>query len=392
MPSLRAAPFVLAALCWALSCTKERAPSVADRPPDEPANTAGDGGLNLGDASVDPTGPCGDQTIPAVANPPNLSFIIDHSASMGDELAGSGLSKYENARIALSHVLRAVGHRVNYGAAIFPGLDGSTGCEPGDQLVKVAAGDPPSYAREGKAGPRLRDLLQRLTIADVSGGTPVATTLDAMRPILSELSGLTFVVLVTDGAPNCNDELECEPEGCIPNIEGATFGGEACSPSLNCCQPSSQHPDANLSCVDADASVQAVVALQAAGIDTFVVGMPGSEPYVELLNAMAEAGGTARSGALEYYPVEDTHELEAALTAIAASVAITCEIPLDYEAPDPDYVNVYFDGTLVEYDPQDGWEWSESGQVLIRGAACEQLSSGNVLEVQVLAGCKTEVR
>jgi hypothetical protein len=389
----RAAPFALAALSWALACTKERAPSVADRPPAEPSVTAGSGGsVNLGDASVDPTGPCGDQTIPAVSNPPNLSFVIDHSASMGDELAGSGQSKYETARIALSRVLRAVGHRVNYGAAIFPGLDGVTGCEPGDQLVKVAPGDPPSYARAGKTGPRLRDLLQRLTIADVDGGTPVASTLDAMRPILGELSGQTFVVLVTDGAPNCNDELACEPEACIPNIEGLSLGGQACSASFNCCEPSAEQPRANLSCVDSDASIQAVAALQAAGIGTFVVGMPGSEPYVDLLNAMAEAGGTARSGALEYYPVEDTAELEASLTAIAASVAITCELPLDYEPPDPDYVNVYFDGTLVAYDPDDGWEWSESGHVLIRGAACEQLASGDVLEVQILAGCKTEVK
>lgn len=392
MRSLRAAPLALAALFWAFACTKERPPSVADQPPDEPAGDAGSSGLDLGDASVDPTGPCGDQTIPAVSNPPNLSFIIDHSASMGDELAGSGLSKYETARIALSHVLRAVGHRVNYGAAIFPGLDGRTGCEPGDQLVKVAPGDAPSYARDGKTGPRLRDLLQRLSIADVDGGTPVAATLDAMRPILVELSGPTFVVLVTDGAPNCNDELECEPEDCIPNIEGLAFGGVACSPSFNCCEPSPEQPKANLSCVDGDASVQAVAALQAAGIGTFVVGMPGSEPYVDLLNAMAEAGGTARPGPLAYYPVEDTAELQASLTAIAASVAITCEIPLDYEPRDPDYVNVYFDGTLLEYDPQDGWEWSESGQVLIRGAACDQLVSGNVLEVQILAGCKTEVK
>jgi hypothetical protein len=144
--------------------------------------------------------------------------------------------------------------------------------------------------------------------------------------------------------------------------------------------------------VDGDASVAAVAALGDAGINTFIVGMPGSEPYVELLNAMAEVGGTAREGALKYYPVEDTAELEASLKAIAASVSITCEIPLDYEPPDPDYVNVYFDGTLVEYDPSDGWEWAESGHVLIRGEACEQLSAGDVLEVQILAGCKTEVK
>lgn len=390
MRSALAALVALAALCSG-ACSKD---SLAPPPEREPAmpDPPRDAGPALGDADVEPTGPCGDQSIPATANPPNLSFIIDHSASMGEELGGSGLSKYENARIALSHVLKAIGHRVNYGAAIFPGLDGATGCEAGDQLMKVAPGDPPSYARDDKTGPRLRDLLSRLTIAGVDGGTPVAATLNAMLPVLAELSGETYVVLVTDGAPNCNRELECGPSGCIPNIEGLSLGGIACNDGYNCCEPSSQLPTANLSCVDDDASVAAVAALRDAGISTFVVGMPGSEPYVELLNAMAETGGTARDGALKYYPVDDTVELEESLKAIAASVAITCEIPLDYEAPDPDYVNVYFDGALVEYDPSNGWEWAESGHVLIRGEACDQLSAGDVLEVQVLAGCKTEVR
>lgn len=391
MTALRAVAIALAGLCWPLSCVNEHPPSLTDVPAGE-AGMPGQTGPDLGDASVDPAGPCGEETIPAIENPPNLSFIIDHSASMGEELASSGLSKYENARIALSHVLKAIGHRVNYGAAIFPGLDGATGCEAGDQLLKVAAGDPPSYAREGRTGPRLRDLLQRLAIADVDGGTPVAATLDEMRPILAGLAGETFVVLITDGAPNCNGELSCAAEGCSPNIEGRSVGGVACDSGFNCCEPSSQNPEANLSCVDGDASVTAVAALRELGIKTFVVGMPGSEPYVELLNLLADVGGTARAETLKYYPVEDTTGLEQSLTAIAASVAIACEIPLDYEPPDPELVNVYFDGRLVEYDPRDGWEWSDTGHVLIRGDACNQLSAGVVVEVQILAGCKTEVK
>jgi hypothetical protein len=393
MTALRAVAVALAGLCVPLSCVAEHPPSLNDTAAgDAGAGGRGVEGPDLGDASVDPIGPCGEVSIPAVEAPPNLSFIIDHSASMGEELAGSGLSKYENARIALSRVLRAVGHRVNYGAAIFPGLDGVSGCEAGDQLMKIAPGDDPSYARAGRTGPRLRDLLQRLTIADVDGGTPVAATLDEMRPILAELAGETFVVLITDGAPNCNREIACGADECGPNIEGGSVAGFACAGEYNCCEPSSQNPAANLACVDGDASVMAVAALSDIGIETFVVGMPGSEPYRDLLNAMADVGGRARPGALKYYPVEDTGELEASLKEIAASVAIACEIPLDYEPPDPDYVNVYFDGSLVEYDPADGWMWTEAGHVAIRGEACAQLSAGDVLEVQILAGCRTEVK
>lgn len=393
----RAVAALLAGFAVPAACSSaDHPPALADRPPPAPSGStpgaAGDGGLVLDDAGDEPSGPCGAQTLPVVVNRPNLSFVIDHSASMGEALLGSSLSKYENARVALSHVLRNIGHRVNYGAAVFPGLHGVTGCEAGDELMKVAPGDPASFAREGKTGPRLRDLLSRLAIADVDGGTPAAPTLAKMRDILTELSGDTFVVLITDGAPNCNQELFCNASACIPNIEGLQAGGFDCTGSVNCCAPSTQDPQANLGCVDAQASVDAVQALGDAGIRTFVVGMPGSEPYEQLLNEMAEIGGTARSGSSKYFPVADTDALEEALTAITASIAISCDIPLDYEPPDRDLVNVYFDDALVEYDPEAGWEWSDDGHVVIRGDACRRLSSGDVLEVQILAGCKTVVK
>ncbi|HYQ17036.1 MAG TPA: hypothetical protein VEQ58_14795 [Polyangiaceae bacterium] len=390
--ALTAPPGAWAAL---VACgTDQHPPALADRPP-PPASSgaAGDSGLTLDDADdAVPDGACGSEKIPAVTNPPNLSFIIDHSLSMGDSLTGSANNKYETARQALGHVLKAVGHRVNYGAAIFPGLAGKTGCEAGDELVKIGPGDPPSYTRAGRTGPHLRDLLDRLQIAGVDGGTPAAPTLLKMLDTLRKLSGDTFVVLITDGAPNCNLDLSCSASSCIPNIEGSTVAGLDCRTSVNCCAPSADNPNANSSCVDVDASLAAVRALRDANIRTFVVGMPGSEPYEQLLNQMAELGGTARSGASKYYPVEDTAALEQSLTAIAASVAISCDIPLDYEPPEPDLVNVYFDGTLVEYDPEAGWEWTDDGHVALRGAACDQLSAGDVLEVQVVAGCKTVVK
>jgi hypothetical protein len=329
--------------------------------------------------------------IPVVSNPPNLSFIIDHSGSMGEELAGSGLSKYENARIALSQVLKAIGHRVSYGAAIFPGLADKTGCEAGDELMRVAPGDPASYARSGTTGPRLKDLLARLSIAGAKGGTPASATLVKMRDVLTQLSGETYVVLITDGAPNCNEETSCDASGCLLNIEDRTVGQQECRNGFNCCDPANVGEGAAINCVDSQASLTAVRDLAEAGIRTFVIGMPGSEPYEDLLNGMAELGGTARDALPKYYSTADTEALKEALGKIAASVAISCEVPLDYEPPDPDYVNVFFDGVVVPFDPEQGWEWTEEGAVSIRGAACDQLMSGNVVELQVFAGCKTVV-
>ena len=410
----RAVLLALAAASLPLSCARKRAPFLADVVSHDAGAGGDDAGLMLIDTSPGhsgpcggpsrpgagnspspdfiPSGPCGEQRIPAVGRPPNISFIIDHSGSMGDELAGNGLSKFENARVALSRVLKAVGHRLNYGAMVFPGLAEVTGCEAGDELMAMGPGDLPNYALAGQSGPRLKDLLCRLSIAAVDGGTPAAPTLTKALESLKGLDGNTYVVLITDGAPNCNQELSCTAESCIPNVEGLTAGGLDCRTSVNCCEPTSANPDANLSCIDAQATLDAVQALTDAGISTFVVGMPGSEPYTELLNDMAEIGGTARPGLPKYYSVTDTDALEESLKGIAASLSISCDIPLDYQPRDPDLVNVYFDGVLVEYDPLAGWEWTKEGHVAIRGAACDELSAGDVLEVQIFAGCKTVVK
>jgi hypothetical protein len=311
---------------------------------------------------------------------------------MGDRLAGSALSKYDAARVALGDVLRSIGHRINYGLAVFPGLAGVTGCEPGEELMRVAPGDPPDATREGRDGERLDDLLRRLQLAGVQGGTPTSATLLALEPALRALSGRTFVVLVTDGAPNCNEQQNCGASSCIPNIERLEVAGEPCTNGRNCCAVTSQRPNAQLSCLDDAASLLAVEALAASGIATYVVGLPGSQPYSQLLNTMAELGETARAGDTAYYAVDAAEALTQALQQVAAAVALSCEITLDYEPPDPDYVNVYFDGEVVASDAVDGWQWADAGQVTLRGEACERLKSGAVVEVQILAGCKTEVK
>ena len=111
-----------------------------------------------------------------------------------------------------------------------------------------------------------------------------------------------------------------------------------------------------------------------------------------MLGRIATAGNTARVGATPYYAVSDTSDLTTALTAIGAQVAITCDLPLSTTPADEGLVNVYFDDQLVPFDPTNGWQWSGPASIQIVGAACSTLSSGNVLNVQVLAGCPTVVR
>jgi hypothetical protein len=373
----------------ALRCSsREHPPSFIESAGSSTGGQDGAGGFALNDASLD-AALCGDEQIPAITNPPNLYFVVDRSGSMQDPLPGSPYSKYENARIAISVMLRAVGHRVRYGAGVYPALLNQDGCAPGMQIFPTTAGDPPSYAARGENGPILTNLLNRLGNVPPSGGTPTAATLRELEPTVEGLEGKkTYVVLMTDGAPNCNLDLRCGIDGCIPNIEGLNVGGTQCDATVNCCSPKIGAGD----CVDSDDSEAAVAAYEKAGIDTYVVGMPGSEAYRAILGRLAVAGNTARPGQTPYYAVTDTKELSQALRSIGAQVAISCDLPLSTAPENPELVNVYFDDRVVPSNETDGWHYTGKKSIQFVGDACAHLSSGDVLNVQVLSGCPTVVR
>ncbi|MEP7050601.1 MAG: vWA domain-containing protein [Pseudomonadota bacterium] len=380
----------------ALSCGQSEHPPAFDLPQGGHgaggSAGGGPGDLVLGDAGTD-AALCGNQEIPAVSDPPNLYFIVDRSGSMGETLPGSTYSKYENARIAISKMLRSIGHRVRYGAGVFPAFTSSDGCAPGLQISKTVAGDAPSFAESGSDGPHLASLLGQLGQITPAGATPTAATLRALEPTILGLTGKkTYVVLMTDGAPNCNVDLKCSPDACIPNIEHESISGTDCDAAFNCCDPKLVGEVGVGYCVDADATEASVADFEANGVDTYVVGMPGSEEYAQVLGRLAVAGNTARPGPTPYYAVSDTNDLTSALRSIGAQVAITCDLPLTDAPADPGLVNVYFDHQLVPKSDSNGWRYTGEKSIQFSGGACSTLSAGDVLNVRVLAGCPTVVR
>jgi hypothetical protein len=355
----------------------------------------GSGGIEVdsgGPPAPDAGGLCGNQIIPTDVDRPNLYFVLDRSGSMADPLPGSPYNKYTNARIAMKDLLLAIGHRVNYGAAVFPAPNaGALGCNPGVEVFKTRPGDPVSYAQAGQVGPVLNGLLVTLANYSPDGGTPTAATLAALVPTLTALPGKTFVILATDGAPNCNAGLSCDASTCTLNIEDDSLDGQPCDATFNCCDPTHVQ-DGELDCEDGSATTLAVSLLAQSGIETYVIGMPGSEQYSTLLDQLATAGGTARSTSPSYYPVTNTTDLIDTLKQIGVHVAISCDIDLGQVPPDPNQVNVYFDKTLVPSSPSDGWTWTGPSSIELTGAACSELMSGDVLQVQIVAGCPTQVK
>jgi hypothetical protein len=302
--------------------------------------------------------------------PPNIYFVLDHSGSMvAQDLWGTV------SRVVLD-TMRKIGRRGRFGAAMFPDARSEDQCAPGREVMSVRLGDP-----TGTYGPTWTFLHSQLIPSRPRGGTPTSATLEALRPTLTALPGKTFVVLATDGGPNCNT-LPCTTDRCMANIEGA---GNCTPNGPNCCTGPN-----TVSCLDADATESAVRRLRVSDISTYVIGVPGSGTYSTLLDALATSGGTARAGSPKYYRVDSAQQAEfsRALAQVVAKIVASCTISLSKPPEDPRKVNVYLDEAILSQAGPDGW--TLDGQtVTLEGASCQKVLDGEVLDVRVVAGCKT---
>jgi len=331
----------LAALAVACGVGVASAPGCGapSRPPDlsDYANEAGtaffvnDASPAVATCNLGPNGDvcaCVDQPLGQV---PNLYFVLDRSGSMNED------NKWGTIVNVITTVVLELGPRVNVGVAVFPNpAAGPDTCATGDAVIPLSRGDVPSR----ELGPTATAILETLGSVGAQGGTPTAATLTGLLPLLKTFPGKTYVVLATDGGPNCNPNAVCGAAQCQLDIE-ATPG---CVTNTNCCAG----PGGALDCLDAEPTTLAVQALADNDFPVYVVGVPGSAPYATLLNALATAGGTARDAngpGPQYYDVATTDEpaLQSALFQVAGKIAGNCQLTLDAVPPNPNLVNVFID-------------------------------------------------
>ncbi len=320
-----------------------------------------------------PDASCTGKDLPILANAPNLYFVLDTSGSMNE------MNKWTTMRNVVANLMTQLGARARFGAATFPAQGGSA-CGAGAEVLPLQLGD---------ANGTLAGEFLAATSFKATGGTPTADTFVALAPELEGFSGTTFAILATDGGPNCNPSLTCDVTSCTANIDGL-MGCPAGGPP-NCCDP--MGAAGAIGCLDGPRVTQAVGSLNAAGIETFVIGIPGSAPYAAVLDQLAQAGGTARGTEPQYYRVDSADEqtLEGVLAQIAAKITASCTFMLSRAPANPNDVNVYVGGSVVPRDGPNGWMLSGT-TLTLEGETCAAITTGRALSVRVVEGCPTVTR
>lgn len=357
------------------------------------------GGMNKDDAnpasqvceSLAGLGECGNTTVAADIRTVNILLVIDKSGSMSDAPAGFEVNKWSAVKTALSRALGGVAADVNLGLLLYPYsttqeiplLCRGGCCEVPDGASAVNV--------DIDAGDRaLPTILNALNATSPGGGTPTAAALARANEYFkvgagAGLRGNNYVLLATDGGPNCNANNSCGAERCTTNLDQQCDSG-------NCCKSVGE------GCLDDAAVTQQIEALKANGVRTFVVGIPGTENYASYLNTFAEAGGVANPGAPpSYYAVSamgGVQGLVDVFSGITTQLVHSCTLALSSNPPKLDEVNLAVDCELQRPSAADGSSWkidttSDPFSVVLEGPICTKLQGSGARRVDIVYGCPT---
>jgi von Willebrand factor type A domain len=320
--------------------------------------SGGDVGLT---GSAGSAGGCGQMNVPIAPLPPDILIVQDRSSSMKNDDSDSSCrggcganSKWSQVTAALTQVVTNTQASINWGLKLF---SDNGACDASSApVVAVGAGNGPAISTA-------------IAAATPGGNTP---TRDAITNGAAYLSGLTdkndkYILLATDGLPNC-------PDGCSGMAQ----------PSTSCIMTDNPSEDT--------VAEQAILTAGQMGFKTFVIGIGDVTVAVATLNQMAVNGGEPQVGAsTSYYAATDPTALQNALNAIVGVVA-SCTISLTGAPAGFTNVAISADsgGNTIEIpaDPTNGWSYGPSMQtVILNGTACSDLKDGTYTNLQFYYAC-----
>jgi hypothetical protein len=333
--------------------------------------------------SIMELGDCGTTSVQAELQPVNVLLVIDKSGSMEDTPPGFDVSKWEALEAALGEALNATSVGVNYGLVLFPDAQVDT-IDCGADCCTVPAGASAVNVPIGTGIDSVRDVMLAIGDTGPGGGTPTAAALARALQYFTTgdgagLSGNNYVLLATDGGPNCDESNVCEAATCTSNMDNVCM-------IANCCDGAGEL------CLDDQNVLAQIAALDEAGIPTFVIGIPGTEAYADYLDTFAIAGGVPNPSAPpEYFAVDAADTLADTFTAITSSLIRSCTVPLSEAPPLNDLVNVAVDCEVIPNPDGIGWEIpaDDPETLVIKGNACTFIESEGAQRIDVVYGCPT---
>jgi len=331
-------------------------------PPDMAMQFTDAGGVNV-TTNPDDVKCGGDKFKPKIEMeviPGNILLVFDKSGSM-DQMWGTGnTNKWTDAVAAIPAAVTPLEDEVTIGSIFFP--------YGNDNCTVPGVGMPPHIPFE--PGPDFLADWANLGAAGVTpkGGTPLRAALmvadQYLQAELPDLVGITSVVIVTDGQPNCVDT-------------GNAFSDDDSAPNLT--------PFiANWLTLD---------------VKTYVVGLPGGRDpnetmaFMTLLNELAVAGGTT-----SYIPADDPTTLQTELAKIVSENVTTnfdtCTLPLGKTPPNPDDINLLVvnkgmeNSVARDLGASGGWTIDANAEnIILQGTFCELAKMGEYDEITVVYGC-----
>lgn len=334
---------------------------------------------------------CGVTSVEATVTRANVLLVIDKSSSMADQPQGFELKKWDALRAALEPALNAVADEMSFGLLLYPfgeqaqiPLDCYEGCcEVPTGPAAIQVGLEPGRGAVSK-------VMDALNATAPGGGTPTAAALDAALTYFTvgdgrDLEGDRFVLLATDGGPNCGSiDTVCNPDRCTPNLDGLCPADQG-----NCCKGEGAY------CLDDAAVVDKIRALAEASVPTFVIGIPGTERYADYLNDFANAGGVpSPHAASAYYAVSAEGGVEGltqTFTDITTHLVRSCDVDLGALVPNKRLLNVAVDCEVVPFADGDGWDLDREtpNNLVISGDNCQRIKREGARRIDIVYGCPT---